>query len=216
MNGARSHLLRDGSLMPPRRLGAPWISSLRVWPGVSSLACFLGLVGLFSAGLGGCSCRRQTLPDPVADQGSPVVPAGQTSGVPTPDRRSDDETVQRSAAEEALEKERHREQEITTLLERSQQMLRSGNLDGAYRITQRLRQEPPRDPYVHMRCSYLQAMIFHRQNDPRKRKEAMNSMLQSMEAVQQDPRFQAAHEDGKTTAEMIKMTLDKAGGRYAN
>jgi len=99
-------------------------------------------------------------------------------------------------------------------LERISAMMKGGNHEGALREVDRIERDNPRDPNVTMRTSYLKAMIFHRMNDVNRRKEAMNQMLKSMEDVQKDPRFRAAFEDGTANAEIIKMSIDRAGGRY--
>lgn len=93
-------------------------------------------------------------------------------------------------------------------------MMRSGNLEGALRQVQRVNQENSTDHHVGMQSSYLKAMLYHRLREPAKRKEAMDAMLKNMEALQQDPEFRAAHEEGKEGQEMIRLTLEKAGGLY--
>lgn len=109
---------------------------------------------------------------------------------------------------------RKREEKIVADLERISVMMKGGNYEGALREADRVQRDNPRDPNVTMRTSYLKAMVFHRMNDVNRRKEAMNQMLKSMEDVQKDPRFRAAFEDGTANAEIIKMSIDRAGGRY--
>jgi len=109
---------------------------------------------------------------------------------------------------------RKREEKIVADLERISVMMKGGNYEGALREADRVQRDNPRDPNVTMRTSYLKAMVFHRMNDVNRRKEAMNQMLKSMEDVQKDPRFRAAFEDGTANAEIIKMSIDRAGDRY--
>jgi len=120
-----------------------------------------------------------------------------------------------SAVESAAEKTaRLREEKINTELERVSGMLRGSNYEGALRVAERLQAENAADPNVTMRTNYLKAMIYHRMNDAAHRKEAMNQMLKSMEALQKDPRFREAYEDGKASSELIKMSIDEAGKKY--
>jgi len=109
---------------------------------------------------------------------------------------------------------RKREEKIVADLERISVMMKGGNYEGALREADRVQRDNPGDPNVTMRTSYLKAMVFHRMNDVNRRKEAMNQMLKSMEDVQKDPRFRAAFEDGTANAEIIKMSIDRAGDRY--
>ncbi len=95
-------------------------------------------------------------------------------------------------------------------------MLKGSNYEGALREADRLQADNARDPNVTMRTSYLKAMIFHRMNDGARRKEAMNQMLKSMEALQKDPRFRAAYEDGKAGSELIKLSVEKSGKKYGS
>ncbi|MBP7633951.1 hypothetical protein KBA41_07250 [Candidatus Ozemobacteraceae bacterium] len=124
-------------------------------------------------------------------------------------------SLQSVAAESpAVVEARKREEKIVSDLERVSAMMKGRNYEGALREADRVQRDNPRDPNVTMRTSYLKAMIFHRMNDVSRRKEAMTQMLKSMEEVQKDPRFRAAFEDGTANAEIIKMSIDRAGDRY--
>lgn len=109
-----------------------------------------------------------------------------------------------------------REEKINSDLERVSAMLKGRNYEGALREAERVQRDNPGDPNVTMQASYLKAMIFHRMSDGNRRKEAMNEMLKSMEALQKDPRFRAAHEDGLDNAEIIKMSIDRSENRYGS
>lgn len=122
-----------------------------------------------------------------------------------------DETEPDSPETEAL---RRKQRDVTKNLEDASKMIKSANLEGALRLVQRVQQENSTDPNVTMQTWYMQAMIYHRQKDGTKRKEAMNQMLKSMETLQKDPRFKQAHEDGQDSMEVIKQSLDSAGSRY--
>ena len=96
-------------------------------------------------------------------------------------------------------------------------MMKAANLEGALRLVDRIHQEEGRDPYVSMQTWYLKAMIYHRQKDSPKRKDAMNAMLKSMETMQKDPRFRQSFEDGQEVADVIKTSVQraqKAGKNY--
>jgi|GEM_PF-2015647 len=125
-------------------------------------------------------------------------------------------TAANKSESSSFEKAQKKEMEITGQLEEASKMMKASNLDGALRIVQRIQQEDGEDVYVSMRVNYLKAMIYHRQKDPGKRKEAMNQMLKNMEYLQKDPRFQEGFEDGQANVDMIKMSIKKAGKRYGN
>ncbi|MBI3037552.1 hypothetical protein HYY75_00675 [bacterium] len=114
----------------------------------------------------------------------------------------------------AFEKERKREAEITGMLEQASQMVKGVNYGGALRMVQRIEQENPTDSNTLMRTSYMKAMIYHRMKDSPKRKEAMNQMLKNMEALQKDPRFREAFEEGQSSVSVIKKSVERLGAHY--
>ncbi|MFZ2956777.1 MAG: hypothetical protein WA705_07810 [Candidatus Ozemobacteraceae bacterium] len=116
----------------------------------------------------------------------------------------------------ALEQAAARDTRISAQLRDASLMMKSANLDGALRLVQRVQQENPNDPYTGMQANYLKAMIFHRMKDAPRRKEAMNSMLRSLETVQKDPKYKEAVDDGHDAGEVIKMSLERGGKTYAH
>ena len=114
----------------------------------------------------------------------------------------------------AYETEKKKTVEVTAALEDVSRMIKNSNLEGALRKVQQIQTQNARDPYITMQTNYLQAMIFHRQKDAPKRKEAMNQMLKNMETLQKDPRFKAAYEDGQAAIDVIKKSLEAVGERY--
>jgi len=124
------------------------------------------------------------------------------------------EKISQDPAVLAYEAAKKKNLEITAALEEASKMIKSSNLEGALRKVQQIHQENSRDPYVTMQTWYMQAMIYHRQKEPGKRKEAMNQMLKSMEALQKDSRFRTAFEEGQASIEVIKKSIEKAGPRY--
>jgi len=107
--------------------------------------------------------------------------------------------------------------QVEARLQEAAAMMKAANLEGALRLVDRIHQEEGRDPYVSMQTWYLKAMIYHRQKDSPKRKDAMNAMLKSMETMQKDPRFRQSFEDGQEVADVIKTSVQraqKAGKNY--
>ena len=107
------------------------------------------------------------------------------------------------------------QEQITAKLEEAWDMLRKSNPEGSLRIVKRLQQRGHKDPHVHMQAEYLKAMIYHRMGNARLRKKAMDAMLRNMEQLQKDPRFLTAYEEGVAAQELIRMSLKKAGKKYA-
>lgn len=99
-------------------------------------------------------------------------------------------------------------------LEEALRMIRNSNLEAALRLVQRIELQHKSDPYILMQTSYLQAMIYHRLNQPAKRKEAMNNLLKFMEEMQSDERFQMGFLDGQDAQELIKLSLNKYEHKY--
>ena len=116
----------------------------------------------------------------------------------------------------AFEAAKQKQKEVTKTLEEAAGMIKTSNLEGALRLVQRVQQENSLDPNVTMQTNYMQAMIFYRQKDSPKRKEAMNQMLKSMEKLQKDPRFRQAYQEGMDSVEVIKQSLEKMGSKYEN
>ena len=173
--------------------------------------CFAACLAFVLILFAGCCVRKQA-DDKPARSSSPAIPkdpAESFSG------GSEESGEQPPKAVWKLEIERRREREIEETLERAMDMLKSGNLEGAARLVSRVHSENRTDPNITMRTSYMHAMIFHQMKDPVRRRQAMDNMLKSMEALQKDRRFLEAHEAGKASAEVIQMSLDKAGDRYA-
>lgn len=169
------------------------------------------------AGCGFQSSGTATGPGTGATSGS----SGSNRKTPSSDRRhserpTDRLTPEQLAAARKFEAAQRKEMEITSQLEQADKMLKGANLEGALRLVQRVEQENSQDPYVTMRTSYLQAMIFNRMKDGPRRKEAMNKLLKDMEALQGDPRFQQGFIDGQANQELIRMSLEKAGRKYGN
>lgn len=179
---------------------------------LSLLGCFLLAACLLAGG-----CRsRPTTSGSSASTDAPVSPVTRLDGK---GNRSETRPADRIGAGKTpeqlkFEAEQKKEQEITAQLEQANSMLKGQNLEGALRLVQRVALEHAQDPYVIMRTSYLEAMIFHKMKDAGKRKDAMNRLLKSMEALQGDPRFQQGFLDGMANQEVIKMSLDKAGKKY--
>ncbi|HNW33719.1 MAG TPA: hypothetical protein PKM25_02225 [Candidatus Ozemobacteraceae bacterium] len=175
------------------------------------------LMGLcLLAGTAGCGSPSRPVAGAVRN--GAVKPEPQAPGI-----SERQEQVSRTSGHPAPEPEnaaaaaaRQREEKINTELERVSAMLKGSNYEGALREADRLQADNARDPNVTMRTSYLKAMIFHRMNDGARRKEAMNQMLKSMEALQKDPRFRAAYEDGKAGSELIKLSVEKSGKKYGS
>ncbi len=162
-------------------------------------------------------CRsRQSTPGSTAltDAPSPTVTRIEGKGGRSETRPADRPGSGKTPEQLKFEADQKKEQEITSQLEQANGMLKGQNLEGALRMVQRVALENAQDPYVIMRTSYLEAMIFHKLKDGPKRKEAMNRLLKSMETLQGDPRFQQGFLDGMANQEVIKMSLDKAGKNY--
>ncbi len=116
----------------------------------------------------------------------------------------------------AFLQEGKKEEAVNALLARAQSAMQGRNYDAALRDLERLKLQHPDDPYVAMRVQYLEARIAHRQNNAKARKTAMDAMLKSMERVQQDPRFQEAHREGRVAQDVIKQSIQQGGEKYAN
>jgi len=180
-----------------------------LWIGVLSFS----LIPLFS----GCGFRSADQPAAISSPLSTNHETGSKLTTPKSGRRSPEISPPvKTPKEKQFETARKKEIEITGQLEQADKMMKGANLEGALRVVQRLDQENSSDPYVKMRTSYMQAMIFNRMKDANRRKEAMNQLLKSMEALQNDPRFQESFIDGQANQEMIKMSLEKAGKKYGN
>ncbi len=109
---------------------------------------------------------------------------------------------------------RQHELELESSLEMISKMIRTANLDAALRSIQKMEQENPQNVHLLMKTGYLKAMIYHRQKDPARRREAMNQMLKNMETMQKDPVYRAAFADGQDAVEVVRKSLERGGGRY--
>jgi hypothetical protein len=164
-------------------------------------------------GISGCGGRKTAankLPAQAPEeQGAPAkIAATETASLGSEKGKTGQSEV------EEFEKARAKHIEVTKSLEEASRMLKSGNLEGSLRLVQRIQQENREDPFVSMQTNYLQAMVFHRQRDPVKRKAAMNEMLRSMETAQKDPRFQKSFEEGMAGVEIIRESLKRHSKQY--
>ena len=166
-------------------------------------------------GTAGCRTRKPKATDTTE---SSTSADSQTATQKSPDGTATGSSLSASphAEVEAFEKARTKHREVTRSLEDASRMMKSGNLEGSLRLVQRVQQENREDPFVSMQTNYLQAMIFHRQNDPTKRKAAMNEMLKSLENAQKDPRFRRSYEEGMAGVETIRESLQRHSKKYAN
>ena len=169
----------------------------------------LALVLLISGCWGG---KKTNTPEKPPDKGSVVLPprfgstGSETAGVGSLTRPVEAAVVP--------DKARQRELELESNLETTSKMIRSANLDAALRRIEKMEQENPGNAHLLMKTGYLKAMVFHRQKEPARRREAMNQMLKNMETMQKDPMFRAAFADGQDGAEVIRKSLERGGGRY--
>ncbi|MEW6709525.1 MAG: hypothetical protein AB1403_06835 [Candidatus Riflebacteria bacterium] len=114
-----------------------------------------------------------------------------------------------------LNEERRRKTEQYRRLEYAHQMLVNSNVEGSLRELERLQLDLRDDPYLEMQTWYLSAMAYHKQGKPSRRKRSMRKMLETMEVLQKDPRFKAAHEDGKMAQDVVKMSISRGGDKFA-
>lgn len=175
----------------------------------------LGLVGVLLSGLlisTGCGYKSKLKPqDPETRLPTPlsISPGKIASGAISFSPQKEAPPAQ---IDEALVKE----EKTMAALKQANQMMKSSNpnLDEALRVVQKIQQENERDPNITMQTWYMQAMIYHRQKDSPKRKDAMNQMLKSMESLQKDPRFLASFADGKEALDIMQKSIDSSGNRY--
>ncbi|MBF0408855.1 MAG: hypothetical protein HQM10_16020 [Candidatus Riflebacteria bacterium] len=159
---------------------------------------------------GGCSCVRKK-PKPVQPSSGLVkVVASSTASVAT-----STVSVKKPGFPSSGDGDFYEKKAISEL-EQSVKMLKSSNLGGALRMVERVQQNFPRDNYLNMQSWYIKAMIFHRQRDMKKRKEAMDSMLKCIESLQKDPKYLSSVQDGKEGADLIRMSIEKKGKRFEN
>ncbi|HNV69684.1 MAG TPA: hypothetical protein PKO06_08310 [Candidatus Ozemobacteraceae bacterium] len=109
---------------------------------------------------------------------------------------------------------RQQELELEANLEIVSKMIRTANLDAALRRIEKTEQENPGNAHLLMKTGYLKAMIFHRQKDSVKRRDAMNQMLKNMETMQKDPMYRTAFTDGQDAIDVVRKSLERGGGRY--
>lgn len=183
----------------------------------SNALAVLGLIWLclLMAGTAGCRFTGRAASTEPQKQNSGSTDPGRKAASGNPSRTGPPRSFP-AAENPATSAARSREEKINADLERVSAMLKGKNYEGALREAERVQRDNPRDPNVTMRTSYLKAMIFHRMNDGNRRKEAMDQMLKSMEELQKDPRFRAAHEDGVANSEIIKMSIEQSGSRYGS
>lgn len=110
---------------------------------------------------------------------------------------------------------RRRKTEQYKRLEYAHKMLKDSNPQAALREIERLQMDIRDDTYLEMQTWYLSAMVYHKMGKSSRRKRSMRKMLETMEVLQKDPRFKAAYEDGKISQEVIKMSINKEGDKYA-
>ncbi|MFZ5952906.1 MAG: hypothetical protein ACOYXC_19540 [Candidatus Rifleibacteriota bacterium] len=120
-----------------------------------------------------------------------------------------------NTSDPVLNEERRRKTEQYRRLEYAHQMLINSNVEGSLRELERLQLDLRDDPYLEMQTWYLSAMAYHKQGKPSRRKRSMRKMLETMEILQKDPRFKAAHEDGKMAQDVVKMAISKGGDKFA-
>ncbi|MGM0598742.1 MAG: hypothetical protein ACQETH_02885 [Candidatus Rifleibacteriota bacterium] len=100
-------------------------------------------------------------------------------------------------------------------LEYAYSMLMKSNPQGALREIERLQMDIRDDKYLELKTWYLSAMIYHKMGKISRRKRAMRKMLEIMQALQKDPRFKKAFEEGKSTQDIIEMAKQSGGDKYA-
>lgn len=171
-----------------------------------------------AAACGGCGGRTPPVTGPVAPTGPATVASPpKTNAAPAGyDQGEASAPVTLEAREEiaAFSSERKKEQEVEDLLRRVQDDLGRGSPDSAMRDLEQLKQRYADDSYVQMRVAYMMARVAHRQNNGKRRKQAMDDMLKAMEATQKDARFLKAHGEGRSAQEVVRESIKRAGGSY--
>ncbi|MBF0546849.1 MAG: hypothetical protein HQM08_20585 [Candidatus Riflebacteria bacterium] len=157
----------------------------------------------------GCGCVKKTAKVHPSTSSETLVNATSATGVSVA-TFTKATPVLPSSSEDSFEKR------AISDMEQAVKMLKTSNLGGALRLIDRVQQSFPHDNYINMQAWYIKAMIFHRQKDFPKRKEAMNSMLKSIEEMQKDPKYRSAVEEGQQGADLIKMSIEKKGRKFEN
>ena len=189
------------------------IMSLRTWAvaGAGARVTVVCLLVAFLVPLNGCWGRKNQKPE-----GKELTLPGKTSSVPAgnaSDTVASGSRVRPVAASASAVAAR-KEAGVEATLEQIARMIRTSNLEGALRQIERIEQDHPGEPMVLMETGYMKAMVFHRQKNVPKRREAMSQLLKNMEAMQKDPRFRAAFADGQESSDLMKKALEKGGGRF--
>ncbi len=110
---------------------------------------------------------------------------------------------------------RRRKTEHYRRLEYAHSLLLGSDPQSALRELERLQMDIRDDLYLEMQTWYLSAMIYHKLGKSSRRKRSMRKMLETMEALQKEPGFKEALEDGNISQEVIQMAIGKAGEKYA-
>ncbi len=176
------------------------------------LLVFLAVAFIITAP--GCCKRQGKQPESKADKTSqkgPVDKAGINKDLIT---EENNEKVAITGSPDLVSRRKARVKALYRRLENSFEMFKKGNLDAALREVERVKLETDNDPHLDMQAWYLSAMIYHKAGKSSRRKRAMRKMLESMEQLQQDPRFRKAYEDGILGRELVDIALKQGEGKY--
>ncbi len=111
------------------------------------------------------------------------------------------------------EKDEHTN-ELYEKMNHANKMYKNRNYDGALREVERIQLEINNDPYLEMQTWGLAAMIYDKTGKTSRRKRAYNKMIEAVTAVQKDPRYKKAYEDGKICQDLIEDAKTKGDKQY--